>query len=191
MEPTAPASRPTGAAGDNAGAKRSQRGRKWALAGIVVVLLAAVFVFSGGGSAKPDFTMSFVGFSNYNGKTHAFVWLTNGSRPAIWWLMPVCRSNDGRWVMFRPKDQLVHAHLPRPTTGQIYRPPHLSELNSFEVGEAKLPLRVWVMVRERSSGLTGMREAVQEWYSAHMQQKPRLFPGGQRYSVTNEFWPER
>ena len=168
------------------------------LLGTLGLGLVAALVFTGGGAKNRDVTLTFVGFSNYDRgwpdhkmEMHAWFWFTNGARPSLHWFQSVSRKIGDHWVGGGGVGPWIHERVPAAEGFQILDPPHQAQLRSFKVDDVKSPMRIVVLVQERSGGLAGMKEKWQQWDNDHWHKKSEYVAHGRRYSVTNEFWPER
>ena len=83
---------------------------------------------------------------------------------------------------------MIHEQVPDPKGFPVLDAAHQAKLISFKVDNTNLPMRLVVLVQERSGGLAGIKEKLQQWNYDHWHRRSRWVAGGRRYSVTNDFW---
>lgn len=166
--------------------------------GGVLLGIALWFVSTRGGPKNRDVTLKFVGISNHgfrypsnHTELHVWFWLTNGARPSLHWFTSVSRRIGDEWVDEGAVGPWMHQRVPAPTKDPVLDPAHQAQLRSFKVLDAKTPLRIVVLVQERSGGLAGIKERLQQFNYDHIKKRSWWVANGRRYTVTNEFWPER
>ncbi len=173
--------------GTTAGGGRAAGGRERVMAAGVAlsVFILSWMLFSW--PSNQEIELSFVRFNHHNNELHAWCWFTNGARPSVWSIQSVSHKIDGEWMDDGQANVTIHEKLPDWEKWPAVDAAHQVYLLSFKVREAKLPLRVILLVQERSSGLTGLKETLQQWDNDYWHRKSYVVAGGRRYYVTNEF----
>jgi hypothetical protein len=168
---------------------RKRRARARWLALIAVLLLAATVTCWPRNPHTREPVISFAGFKNHGTELHAWFWFTNGSLPSVHWITSVSHKIENDWHDGGGVGVMIHEKKP-----EWYRdrwpsvdPAHQIYLVSFKVTDTSLPLRVVMLVQERSSGIVGLKETLQQLNYDHFQRRSMYVAGGRRYSVTNEF----
>lgn len=197
MDPASTDSPPPGASVAAPEAARPRGRRKWFVLGALGLGLAALWVFSGGGSSNRELTVTIAGFSNYmsgwpprDAGVHAWCWVTNGPYPSTFWVTSVVERTDGRWVDRGGVGITSHERIPDKTVGPVLDPAGGAQLISFAVSSTASPVRVVLDVQEGSGGLAGLKERWQQFNYDHIKKQSRWVAGGRRYAVTNEFHPK-
>jgi len=169
------------------GGRRTRWSRKHTLVAAALGALVLFWMVAAGPSNR-EVALSFAGFTNYNGELHAWLWFTNGALPSVWWVPSVSHKTGDAWVGDGEVGPTIHEKIPDWERWPVLDPAHQVYLISFKVREAKLPLRVITLVQERSSGLAGVKERMEQWNYEHWQRRSQYVAHGRRYYATNEFW---
>jgi hypothetical protein len=166
------------------------RRRKWFIAGAVVLVLAGILLFSGGGSNGAGVSLTFAGFTNVDNKARALFWVTNGAKPSMHLIVLASQREGNSWAIESERTTQSEEEMEKANGAASWIPPRQVMLISFPVGEAKLPLRTVMTVWVKVNVLEKVRFTVKGLLNGHPWNGPDSIVQGSWYSVTNEFHPK-
>jgi hypothetical protein len=135
-----------------------------------------------------DFTLAFAGFNDTKGQTEALFWTTNGQVAAVNQIQEISRRVGGAWIKETTGPLSVYETIPYtdPIGADFCDAPHLVQLIGVPVTHTNCPLRLVIRCRERSPGLAGVRDRLQNFYYNRIKGLSIAILRGRDYCVTNE-----
>jgi hypothetical protein len=164
--------------------------RRRIITALLAVIVISVFICCALPVLLPhrDATITFAGFRDYHGNTHALFWMTNGSCTAIWRLEKFSRKVGAEWVPEQPAEVWRHETILAQSPWKVYLTddPGLITLIGVPVSTTSAPLRLSLSIQERSPGIVGLWEYACQIYRQRVLSQSVLVLNGKRYIVTND-----